>query len=225
MTSPLSAARAADGLPWPPMRIAVARNEQDPYAFGFERYACAPDEPRTEATPLHTGRPTDSLVTSELGGPFACARSSIPARHGDYTLVDPRDGSLLLSAVTIERKGADLIGSLTHDRERVMLEMATIGAASACPVLLVESPIQDLVRGVRAGSAAPKSLIGTVLSILSDHRVMPLFLPSRSWAEYAAAWILRRRWRRWLHEDGARLAEVRRMAECARAQRGEAVRA
>ncbi len=49
-------------------------------------------------------------------------------------------------------------------------------------------------------SVSARSLLGTTLSILVDHRIPVLFLPSRGWAEYAAAWVLRRCWRRWLVE-------------------------
>lgn len=46
-----------------------------------------------------------------------------------------------------------------------------------------------------------RAMLGTLLSIYTDHRVLPLALPDRRWAEYAAAWVLRRGWRRWLTEE------------------------
>ena len=61
----------------------------------------------------------------------------------------------------------------------------------------------------RPGRVSHRSLIGSVLSIMTDHRVPVLFLPSREWAEYAAAWVLRRAWRRWLADDPGRLATER----------------
>lgn len=54
------------------------------------------------------------------------------------------------------------------------------------------------------GKVAPQSLLGSLLSIITDHRIPALLLPSRAWAEYAVAWVLRRSWRRWLidHPEG-----------------------
>jgi hypothetical protein len=54
----------------------------------------------------------------------------------------------------------------------------------------------------RSGHKA-RAMLGSLLSIFCDHRVLPLCLPDRRWAEYAAAWILRRGWRRWLMEEWA----------------------
>lgn len=56
----------------------------------------------------------------------------------------------------------------------------------------------------RPGRVTTQSLLGSLLSIITDHRIPTLLLPSRAWAEYAAAWILRRSWRRWLidHPEG-----------------------
>lgn len=48
-----------------------------------------------------------------------------------------------------------------------------------------------------------RAMLGTLLSIFCDHRVLMLALPDRRWAEYAGAWILRRGWRRWLTEEWA----------------------
>lgn len=62
-----------------------------------------------------------------------------------------------------------------------------------------------------------RAMLGTMLSIYTDHRVLPLCLPDRRWAEYAAAWILRRGWRRWLTEEWA--AGRRESLEAVRAQR------
>jgi hypothetical protein len=61
----------------------------------------------------------------------------------------------------------------------------------------------------RPGRVTVQSLLGSTLSILSDHRIPALFLPSRAWAEYAAAWLARRVWRRWLLEHPECLAEER----------------
>lgn len=46
-----------------------------------------------------------------------------------------------------------------------------------------------------------RAMLGTLLSIYTDHRVLPLALPDRRWAEYACAWVLRRGWRRWMTEE------------------------
>ena len=62
-----------------------------------------------------------------------------------------------------------------------------------------------------------RAMLGTLLSIFCDHRVLPLCLPDRRWAEYAGAWILRRGWRRWLTEEWA--AGRRESLEAVRAQR------
>lgn len=74
----------------------------------------------------------------------------------------------------------------------------------------------------RAARVTTQSLLGSLLSIITDHRIPTLLLPSRAWAEYAAAWILRRSWRRWLldHPEGlaaerARLAYEGRATDAA----------
>ncbi len=58
-------------------------------------------------------------------------------------------------------------------------------------------------------TVSARSLLGTTLSIVVDHQIPILFLPSRAWAEYAAAWMLRRSWRRWLIEHPEGLAAAR----------------
>ncbi len=75
--------------------------------------------------------------------------------------------------------------------------------------------IGDYLEGIWAEresrtSVSARSLLGTLLSILTDHRIPVLLLPNRGWAEYTAAWALRRAWRRWLteqHQARARTAE------------------
>jgi hypothetical protein len=62
-----------------------------------------------------------------------------------------------------------------------------------------------------------RAMLGSLLSIFCDHRVLPLCLPDRRWAEYASGWILRRGWRRWLTEEWA--AGRRESVEAVRAQR------
>jgi hypothetical protein len=61
-----------------------------------------------------------------------------------------------------------------------------------------------------------QSLLGSTLSILADHRIPALFLPSRAWAEYAAAWLARRVWRRWLldHPEGLAAERARLATTC-----------
>jgi hypothetical protein len=84
-------------------------------------------------------------------------------------------------------------------------------------------PIDRMLSGLRYEREAHRSgdkvraMLGTLLSIFCDHRVLPLALPDRRWAEYAGAWILRRGWRRWLTEEWA--AERRESLEAVRAQR------
>lgn len=64
-------------------------------------------------------------------------------------------------------------------------------------------------KDARPGRVSVRSLLGTALSIMVDHRILVLFLPNRDWAEYAAAWILRRAWRRWLVDAPGRLEAER----------------
>lgn len=69
----------------------------------------------------------------------------------------------------------------------------------------------------RPGRVTTQSLIGSLLSIITDHRIPTLLLPSRAWAEYAAAWILRRSWRRWLIDHPEGLVAERARIEAAKA--------
>lgn len=85
--------------------------------------------------------------------------------------------------------------------------------------------VADLLSGLRYEREAHRSghkvkaMLGSLLSIFTDHRVLPLLLPDRRWAEYTAAWILRRGWRRWLTEEWD--AGRRESIEAVRAQRAK----
>jgi hypothetical protein len=83
--------------------------------------------------------------------------------------------------------------------------------------------LDDMLSGLRyereahRSGAKVRAMLGSLLSIFTDHRVLPVPVPDRRWAEYAAAWILRRGWRRWLTEEWA--AGRRESLEAVRAQR------
>lgn len=194
-------AKAPDGKAWPIPRVAVDTREQSPWPLGW----CAR---RGEDGALETVVDTQSLVTTLLGGPFPWQRATLAT--GDYQLMGPDDVPVDGWAC-VERKGADLVGSLTHDRDRFLRECERL-ARFRYPFLIAETSIEDLVaQREHRSQASARSLLGTLLSIAADHRIMVFQLPSREWAEYAAAWVLRRAWRRWLTEDAARLEAARKV--------------
>ncbi len=77
----------------------------------------------------------------------------------------------------------------------------------------------------RAAMGKEASLIGTMLALSRRYRIPWYPMPTRVIAEYTVAWLLAEAWKTWLVEVPEGLRECRRLAECERAAKGEAVRA
>ena len=87
---------------------------------------------------------------------------------GDYSLPGFTD------IISIERKElSDLMGCLTHDRERFHRELARLrGYQSAA--LLIESPYSVIATGHYRSRMAPEAAIQSLVSIMQAYR-MPVF--------------------------------------------------
>lgn len=213
--------KAPDGESWPIPWVAVDTAEQRPWTFGTHGLN------HDDRTMVGSRVPDpSSLVTALLNGPFATVRANL--HTADYWLLGPdADGVVgpVDGWVAIERKERDLVGSLSADRVRFMAEMERLSAFKY-PCIIASTPVHDVTGGRNGRSGVPvQSLIGTLLSIATDYRIQVWMMPNRSEAEYAAAWVLRRTWRRWLVEDesGKRLARVRELEKEGREESAESV--
>jgi ERCC4-type nuclease len=131
------------------------------------------------------------LIVEMLGGPWPTIVRGLP--EGDYAL----DGAPE-RYIALERKSAqDLVGSVTHGRERFMREMDRL-AAYRFPAVIVEASIEWVVEGFyhparrMPAGVTPRSVLGSVLAIANDRRIPVWFVSSRVLAEYTAGWLLRR---------------------------------
>lgn len=115
---------------------------------------------------------------------------------GDYSLRGFED------RIAIERKElGDLIGCLTHDRERFARELTRLRGFESAAVV-VESPFDELRAGRYRSQMRPEAALQSVLSIQSVYRMPFLFGRDRSDAERLTFDLLRhfarhaeRRWR------------------------------
>lgn len=242
-TSDTSKSRAPDGRPWPRPRIAVSTTDTRPYHFGNgdpqSLVATLLDGPWDVArVPLDVG---DYALLGPDGNPIASAcvvkrksyvdiRASLTRGHAALMAEMAQMSTWKTPLLIIEAPAEVLLGGrsglvvaleavhrfMTHSispayvdawgQRSPEIDEAVVYLAN----LLGHEPSED----PGTGKVPPQSLLGSLLSIITDHRVPTLLLPSRAWAEYAAAWVLRRSWRRWLidHPEGLE-AERERLEE------------
>ena len=112
-------------------------------------------------------KPYQFELTSETG--------ALPC--GDYSI----DG--LESDIAIERKTIDdLIGCLTHDRERFERELHN-GKALDYFALVVEASLSDLVNGKYRSKMLPKSAVQSLLAFSIRYRLPIFFCESRRYGQ------------------------------------------
>lgn len=100
--------------------------------------------------------------------------------------------------IGIERKSLDdLIGSLTHGRERFARSLSLL-RAYAWRVIIVEAPLSCLLAGWYTSRATPTSMLGSVCSIMVDG--IPVVFADDAGAAAALA-------ERWLRKAAQRAAQ------------------
>ncbi len=218
--------KAPDRLSWPPPSILVDTSEQTPIAFGHIPALWE------EGAPVHYGqidpRPDPLFRKLSTPYPWRCVRANLS--EGDYSLEDPRTpGAPIPNWCAIETKRGDLVASMTVGRERLAAEFARL-APYRYPALVSCVSAERLIgidglRQPRAAQGREACLLGSVIGLANDYRIPPHMMPDRVTAEYMVAWLLLRNWRTWLVEVPEGLRECRRLAECEKAAKGEAVRA
>lgn len=103
---------------------------------------------------------------------------------GDYALVEHPE------IARIERKSlGDFVGSVTHDHDRFFREMERL-ADYPIAAVIVEGELGEIVSRTR--EAYPQSVVCSAMKIATDFRIPIIYAASRPWAEYHAAWMLRR---------------------------------
>lgn len=177
---------------FPHPKIIVDTREQRPFLFGWL-------PPPPVVPELHVGEiDSGSAVVTELGGPWEIERGTVPV--GDYALA-PQDGYPPLDPylVFLERKGRDIVSSLSADRERFMRELDK-AALYTFKAIVVEFPMAYLTEerfreGGHATRVTVTSLLGSLISIATDRQIQVWMCTTRREAEFVAAWTLRRAWR------------------------------
>jgi len=149
-----------------PLRVLVDTREQRPWAF--------------DGSVMRLLREERSSAAVEV----VCERGTLDT--GDYALVEAPE------LARIERKSlGDFVGSVTHDHARFMREMARM---TAYPVraVIVEADLAQVVSATR--QARPHSVVASALKCTTDYGVTVAWANCRDWAEWQAAWMLRRAW-------------------------------
>lgn len=108
---------------------------------------------------------------------------------GDYSLVGLED------MVAVERKSlVDLVACLGRERERFERELERLRAMESI-LLVVESPIVDLVTGNYRSKLNPKAAYESVVAFMCRYRLPFYFAQDRRGAERFTFSFLRHYWR------------------------------
>lgn len=92
--------------------------------------------------------------------------------------------------IVVERKSvADLVGSLTRDRERFQRELEKLATFHRA-IIVVEGDYTDVADGLYRGAARPTSLIASIASIHSRYGIATLFAGNRTRAtHFVRVWL------------------------------------
>jgi len=105
---------------------------------------------------------------------------------GDYSIKGYSD------QIRIERKSlADLCGTITAGRERFKSECARLQNYFRS-WLLIEATIEDVEAECYRSRVKGSSVLGTVLSVCCQYKVVPWFAQSHKGAAHWAEWIFRK---------------------------------
>ena len=104
---------------------------------------------------------------------------------GDYSLAG------FESSVAVERKElGDLIGCLSHDRERFTRELARLRGYDS-PAIVVEAPFSYIQGGRYRSKMNPDAAVQSLYSIMQEYRIPIFFAPDRHTAEHFTFHFLR----------------------------------
>ena len=130
------------------------------------------------------------IVDSREQAPFSFAGYPVEVAQGalatgDYSLAGFAD------RVAVERKSlGDLIGCLTHDRDRFTRELERLrGYASAA--LLIEAPFSAIAQGRYRSRMDAGAAVQSLLSIMEHYRMPLLFADNREAGERYVYDVLR----------------------------------
>ncbi len=142
--------------------------------------------------PLTSGLPLSRpviVIDSREKKPYQFSGPSMVAALpvGDYSL-EGMEGQF-----SIERKElGDLIGCVTHDRERFIRELERAEKLKTF-YLLIEADLSEIEAGEYRSNAKPESIIGSLLAWVARYRnFKPIFSGNRKASQRMAARILRR---------------------------------
>lgn len=104
---------------------------------------------------------------------------------GDYSLAG------FENAVAVERKElGDLIGCLSHDRDRFTRELARLRGYDS-PAIVVEAPFSYIQGGRYRSKMNPDAAVQSLYSIMQEYRIPFFFAPDRGRAEHFTFHFLR----------------------------------
>ena len=104
---------------------------------------------------------------------------------GDYSLAG------FESLVAVERKElGDLIGCLSHDRERFTRELERLRGYDS-PAIVVETPFSYIQGGRYRSKMNPDAAVQSLYSIMQEYRIPIFFAPDRHAAEHFTFHFLR----------------------------------
>lgn len=105
------------------------------------------------------------------GYPAEITRGTLNA--GDYSVPGFTD------LVTVERKElSDLLGCLTHDRERFTRELERLRGYETA-ALLIEARLENIQAGKYRSRIAPDVAVQSIVSIMVNYRMPVFFAPDR----------------------------------------------
>lgn len=175
---------AADGIRWPSPIVAVSKEEQRPWCFGWHAYA---DRTTDRSIVASSEADANSPTVARFGEPFALESHDL--HTADYWLMGP-DGPID-GFVGIERKERDLASSLTAEMGRFKEECDRLRTFTN-PLIVTSCTLEDLC------SAHPRhepAFVGGMAAIAARYRIPIVPMPDRAWAERFAASFLVECWR------------------------------
>ena len=100
---------------------------------------------------------------------------------GDYSVYG------FASEIAVERKSLDdLIGCLTHDRERFRRELERLRGYSSA-MIVVEAPFDSLRRGMYRSQMNPLAAVESVFCFMQKYRIPFFFADNRAEGAFATA--------------------------------------
>lgn len=102
--------------------------------------------------------------------PYGIASERRKLRTGDYSVAGYENH------VLIERKSLnDLVGTLTHERERFLREMYDRGSFAICKHLVIEADWRDVSRPYSFSAANPAAILNSAFSLMMPPTAVHVF--------------------------------------------------